>query len=159
MVAQDPTIKICVAGCPISKGDTTMRMLYDTPEKYDAFMEAVKRKAKIGEKLHRFDIVLIPENLRGNLPPGTPMEFSTDTVYGFLSLNPKEVISKIAPRPTYIIHAKDDHVVPYQDAEELARAGGLNCELKLVESGDHFIFGKDDVIESIAGWLRQKFPV
>ena len=157
--AQDPRMKICVAGCPISKGDTTLRMLYDTPEKYAAFMKTVERKAKTGEKLHRFEIVLIPENLRGNLPKGTPMEFSTDTVYGFLSLNPKQVISQIAPRPLFIIHAKDDHVVPYQDAEELAVVGGKNCELELIETGDHFIFGKDDVIQSIARWLGRKFPV
>lgn len=156
--AQDPRMKVCVVGCPVSKGDTTMRMLYDTPEKFDAFMKVVEKKAKNGEKLHRWEIVLIPENLRGNLPKGAVMEFSTDTVYGFLSLNPKETITKIAPRPVFIIHAKDDHVVPYQDAQELKAIGGKNCDLYLMETGDHFIFDKDEAIQSIGKWLPEHFP-
>ena len=157
--AQDARVKVCVSGCPISRGDTTLRMLYDTPEKYEFFMQSVRRKSATGEKLHRFEIVFIPEKLRGNLPQGTPMEFAAATVHGFLSLNPKKVISAISPRPVLILHAKDDHVVPYRDAEELAALAGKNCELKLVDVGDHFIFGRDDIIQSIGGWLVRHLPV
>lgn len=156
--AQDDRIKVCVSGCPIAKGDSTFRLQYDTQEKFEAFMKRVDEAAAKKEKLHRFEIVHIPENLRTNLPPGTPMEFSTDTVYGFLSLNPLEAIKSIAPRPVYIVHAKDDHVVPFEDAEALAALGGESTELVLVDAGDHFIFTDDDIISSITAWLEKKLP-
>jgi dipeptidyl aminopeptidase/acylaminoacyl peptidase len=156
--ADDPRMKVCVAGCPIAKGDTTLRMLYNTPEKFDAFMKHVNEVKQRGGKLARFEIVMIPENLRSNLPKGTPMEFSPDTVHGFLSLNPLETVSRIAPRPLFIIHAKDDHVVPFEDAEELVKRAGDNCKLELIDKGDHFIFGMDSVIQSISQWLLEHFP-
>lgn len=156
--ADDPRIQVCVAGCPIAKGDTTLRMLYNTQEKFSAFMQRVDELKQRNEKLARFEIVMIPENLRSNLPKGTPMEFSPDTVHGFLSLNPLEVVSRIGPRPLFVIHAKDDHVVPYEDAEELVKRAGPNCKLELIDKGDHFIFGMDTVIQSISEWLLAHFP-
>lgn len=156
--AEDDRMKVCVAGCPIAKGDTTLRLLYDTPEKFDKFLKHVQDTRAKNGKLARFEIVFIPENLRTNLPKGTPMEFSPDTVHGFLSLNPLETISRINPRPVFIIHAKDDHVVPVEDAEEIMRRGGKNCQLELIEKGDHFIFGMDSVIESISAWMLKHMP-
>lgn len=156
--AQDTRVKACVAGCPIANGDSTMRLLYDTQEKFDKFLKYVEEKRARGETIPRFEIVMIPEPLRANLPKGTPMEFYADTVDGFLSLNPKEVINDIAPRPVFIIHAKDDHVVPYEDAEELKQIAGSNCDLELIDKGDHFIFGMDSVITSIGNWLVKKVP-
>jgi fermentation-respiration switch protein FrsA (DUF1100 family) len=155
---EDPRIKFCVAGCPIAKGDTTFRLQYDTEAKFKTFLERVAQARAKGEKLARFEIVFIPENLRSNLPKGTPMEFSPDTVDGFLSLNPLDTVSKIAPRPLFIIHAEDDHVVPFEDAQELARRAGPNCKLEIIAKGDHFIFGMDSVIDSIANWLLQHQP-
>ena len=156
--ADDTRIKVCVAGCPIANGDSTLRLLYDTQEKYDQFLQRVEKVRQSSGKIPRFDIVFIPEPLRGNLPKGTPMEFSAATIDGFLSLNPKEVIAKIAPRPVFIIHAKDDHVVPVGEAEQLAKIAGKSCQLELIEKGDHFIFGMDSVIGSIANWLLRELP-
>jgi fermentation-respiration switch protein FrsA (DUF1100 family) len=157
--ADDPRVKVCVAGCPLAKGDSTLRKLYDTEEKYARFMDMVREKKERNALIPRFEIVFIPENLRGFLPKGTPMEFYADTVYGFLSLNPLEMAPRIAPRPLYIIHAKDDHVVPYEDAMELAKRAGRTCKLDLIETGDHFIFGMDSVIRSIGAWLKTHLPV
>ena len=88
--ADDDRVGVCVAGCPLGKGDSPMRMQYDTEEKFAAFLKKVEDKKRKNERLHRFDIVFIPENLRTFLPPGTPMEFSADTVYGFLAMKPME---------------------------------------------------------------------
>jgi len=156
--AEDTRIKATVAGCPISNGDVTLRMLYDTQEKFDRFLKLVEEKRRRNETIPRFEIVNIPEALRGNLPKDTPMEFYADTVDGFLALNPKEVVTRIAPRALFVIHAKDDHVVPVKDAEELAKIAGNNCQLELIEKGDHFIFGLDSVIASIGNWLVKKIP-
>jgi len=156
--ADDARIKFCVAGCPVSNGDVTLRMLYDTQEKFDGFMKRVEDKRRRGETIPRFDIVNIPEALRGNLPKDTPMEFYAETVDGFLALNPKEVAPRIAPRPLFVIHAKDDHVVPVKDAEELARVAGANCDLTILDKGDHFIFGIDSVAVTIGDWIGKKLP-
>jgi fermentation-respiration switch protein FrsA (DUF1100 family) len=156
--ARDKRIKACVAGCPLGHGDSPMRMQYDTDEKFDAFLKNVEEKKRKGELLHRFEIVFIPERLRGFLPEGTPMEFSPDTVGGFLAMQPMKAVSQIAPRPLLIIHAKDDHVVPVKDAEELAEQAGGNCELEIIEAGDHFIFGMQVIIEKIGIWLQRELP-
>ena len=157
-VADDPRVRVCVAGCPLGRGDSTFRLQYDTEEKYAAFMKTVEEKKRRNEKLHRFQIVHIPEPLRGFLPQGTPMEFSTDTVQGFLAMNPMELVSRIAPRPLYIITAVDDHVVPAKDSSALKARAGANCELDLIDKGDHFIFGMDLVIDKIGRWLQKHLP-
>jgi hypothetical protein len=154
-VADDPRVSACVAGCPLGYGDSTFRLQYDTQEKYQAFMKKVEECKRNNRKLHRFDIVRIPENLRSFLPAGTPMEFSPETVDGFLAMNPMEVVSRIAPRPLFIIHAKDDHVVPVGDSIALAKRAGSNCELDLIDLGDHFIFGAQPVISRIGAWLTR----
>jgi pimeloyl-ACP methyl ester carboxylesterase len=156
--AADDRVRVCVAGCPLGKGDSPMRMQYDTEEKFAAFLKKVEDKKRKNERLHRFDIVFIPENLRTFLPPGTPMEFSADTVYGFLAMQPMEAVPRIAPRPLLIIHAKDDHVVPVEDARALAARAGKNCELDLIDMGDHFIFGAQPVIQKSGDWLMRHLP-
>ncbi|MDE2167769.1 MAG: alpha/beta fold hydrolase [Alphaproteobacteria bacterium] len=158
VAAEDKRIKVCVAGCPLAKGDSAFRVQYNTEEKYGAFLKRVDEARRKNERLLRFDLVFIPEKLRGFLPPGTPMEFYADTVDGFLSLNPMAAIGKVSPRPLLIIHAKDDHVVPVADARELAAHGGKTCDLELLETGDHFIFGVDAVGQKIGGWLKRHLP-
>lgn len=157
-VAEDDRVKVCVAGCPLGKGDSTLRLRYNTEEKLAAFLKTVEEKKRKKERLARFDIVFIPENLRKFLPPGTPMEFSADTVYGFLAMNPMEVVSRIAPRPLFIIHAKDDHIVPVDDSRALAARAGENCDLDIIDIGDHFIFGAQPVIQKIGDWLVRHLP-
>jgi uncharacterized protein len=157
--AEDDRVNVCVAGCPLGNGDSPMRMQYNTEEKFAAFLNKVEDKRRKNERLHRFDIVFIPEKLRTFLPSDTPMEFSTDTVYGFLAMKPMEAISRIAPRPLLIVHARDDHVVPVNDARALAARAGKNCELHLIDAGDHFIFGAQPVIYKIANWLMRHLPV
>ena len=156
--ADDDRVKVCVAGCPLGKGDSTLRMLYDTEEKFAQFMKTVEEKKRNNETIARFDIVYIPDNLRTAVPPGAPMEFTADTVYGFLFLNPLEVVPRISPRPLFIIHAEDDHVVPVGDSQALAAEAGDNCDLHLLSAGDHFIFNDPAVAETIGSWLVGHLP-
>ncbi len=78
--------------------------------------------------------------------------------YGVLAMNPMEAVARIAPRPLFIIHAKDDHVVPAQDSTDLAARAGKTCELDLIDIGDHFIFGAQPVIDRIGSWLTRHLP-
>jgi uncharacterized protein len=156
--AQDDRIKACVAGCPFGHGDAAMRNLYGSEEKFQAFMKKVEETKRTNGRLARFEIVFIPENIRNHLPAGTPMEFTATTVYGFLALNPLDVIDRIEPRPLFIIHAADDHVVPVAEARALKARAGAHCELEVIPTGDHFIFSAPPVIERIGDWLVKNFP-
>lgn len=77
--------------------------------------------------------------------------------------SPINAISNESP-PTLVIHAKDDDLVPFSDAEDLANKAKLikmkhPFELKPVESGGHlFLYKKhhaDDCINTIDAFLKQ----
>lgn len=158
-VAEDDRVKACVVGCPLGKGDSIFRMRHRTEEKYEAFLSSVAKSKRDNQRLARWDIVYIPEDLRGNLPAGIPMEFSPDTVNGFLAITAIESVSRIAPRPLLIMHAKDDRVVPFDDSRALAARAGKNCELHLIETGDHYIFRSELVVKQIGDWLMRHVPI
>jgi dipeptidyl aminopeptidase/acylaminoacyl peptidase len=156
--ARDKRIKACVAGCPLANGDAILRKQYPTQAQFDDFMGKVEAAKRDGTRIHRYEIVHIPEHLRGALPPGTPMEFTADTIYGFLDMNPAEYVAQLAPAPLLLVHAVDDEVVPIEESRRLAKLAGGNCELVELGSGNHFIFGMQPCIERIAAWLQRRFP-
>jgi fermentation-respiration switch protein FrsA (DUF1100 family) len=156
--AQDERIKACVAGCPFGRGDAALRNQYNTEEKFQAFLKKVEKKKRTNGRLGRFEIVFIPENIRSHLPTGTPMEFTATTVYGFLALNTLDVVAQIEPRPLFIIHAADDHVVPVDSAHALKARAGAHCDVEIIPAGDHFIFSAKPVIQRIGDWLTKNFP-
>lgn len=157
--ATDERIKVCVAGCPPARSEGSILRQYDTPEKLAAFMERVERAGRDGTKIGRFEIVRIPEQLRERLPANTPMEFTAETVYGFLSFRSIDYVGKIAPRPLLLMHAENDDVVPVGQSRLIAERAGANSELKIVKEGNHFFFGSDEVIAYIRQWLLTKLPV
>jgi fermentation-respiration switch protein FrsA (DUF1100 family) len=57
-------------------------------------------------------------------------------------INPKEfspraVIKDIAPRPVFLIHSKDDTMIPVENSYELLNAGGNNVKLWETKDVDH----------------------
>lgn len=157
--ADDQRVKVCVAGCPIANGESTFRLRHNTEEKFAAFLQAVKAKRANKERVARWDIIFIPESLRKNLPAGIPMEFTPETVDGFLAIDALQAVPRIAPRPLLIVHATDDHVVPFEEAQALAARAGKNCELELVGPLDHHIFLAESVIHKIGDWLDRHMPI
>lgn len=153
--ASDSRIRACVAGCPIARGETVLRLQYDTEEKWQQFLEKIDRHSHSGEKFHRFEIVSIPEDIRDNLPPGTPMWFSPETARSFIGLEPIGDVKRIPPRPLLLLHAVDDRVVPASESEELRQQVPDHCDLHRLDAGDHFIFGRPEVCTAIADWLAK----
>jgi uncharacterized protein len=156
--AEDQRIKVCVSTCALGRGDSIFRMRHGSEAAYSAFMKSIEEKRRRKERVHRWDIVYIPEDLRKNLPAGIPMEFFPETIDGFLAINAMESVSRIAPRPLFILHAKDDRVVSYEDSVALAARAGGNCKLHLVETGDHYILRLPFIGEMIGEWLMQHLP-
>ena len=156
--ARDPRIKVCVAGCPLANGDAVLRKQYPTSEAMESFFKKVEDARRSGTLIGRYEIVHIPEKLRGVLPPGTPMEFTAETVYGFRDMDPVDAAKHLGNRPLFLIHAVDDDVVPVEESRILAKIAGGNCELVELPEGNHFIFGMEPCIAQITGWLQRKLP-
>jgi fermentation-respiration switch protein FrsA (DUF1100 family) len=67
-----------------------------------------------------------------------------------------ETVSKLAPRPLFLIHAKGDETIPYTVSEELYRRAGEPKRLLLLEGGSHGSAQHDpSVNQQVVAWLRE----
>ena len=109
----------------------------------------------------RYDIVPIPERLRGGLSKRSIMEFPAETAQSMYDFRADEMVGKIAPRPLLLLHSAKDSVTPTQESIELFRRAEQPAELHLLSDVDHFMFGEENprVVQLISHWLARYFPV
>jgi alpha-beta hydrolase superfamily lysophospholipase len=144
-------------------GHTKFELQHSGPGAWDKFSATLKRgkelRAKTGEsiKIPRYDIVPIPEGMRGNLAPGSVMEFPLETVESMLAFRANDVVSKIAPRPLLLLHASTDSVTPTEQSIVLFQKAGSPTDLHLVADVDHFMFAENNVmvIDIVRTWLKK----
>ncbi len=67
----------------------------------------------------RYDVVPIPEKMRGLLPPGSIMEFPLETVESMMAFRANDVVGNIAPRPLLLLHSAKDSVTPTEQSVDL----------------------------------------
>jgi hypothetical protein len=148
-------------------GESKFRKQHESPAAWQRFTEMMARgkaaKAK-GETIMvpRFDIVPIPEHLRGHLAQNSIMEFTFDTVESMFNFRANEVVGQIAPRPLLLLHASKDSVTPTEQSLRLfEHAGKSSTDLHLLPDVDHFMFSLENprVIAIIRAWLEKFFPV
>lgn len=110
--------------------------------------------------ISRYDIVPIPEKMRGLLPPGSLMEFPLETVESMLAFRANDVVGKIAPRPLLLLHSAKDSVTPTDQSVELFRHAGQPTDLHLMADVDHFMFthGSPLVADLIGNWMDKHLP-
>jgi fermentation-respiration switch protein FrsA (DUF1100 family) len=145
-------------------GLTKFQRQHAVPGAWDKFMGTVesgrKRRAETGQsiKIPRFDIVPIPEGMRGNLAPGSIMEFPLETVESMLDFRANDVVGRIAPRPLLLLHASTDSVTPTEQSIALFQNAGMPADLHLVADVDHFMFaeGNPMVTDIVRTWLRKR---
>ena len=122
-----------------------------------------KHKAETGESpmVSRWDIVPIPEHLRGNLAPNSFMEFPGDTAQSMYDFVADNVVGDIAPRPLLLLHSSKDSVTPTEQSIEMFKRAGQPTDLHLSAETDHFMFAEDNVrvISILKEWLDKFFPV
>jgi uncharacterized protein len=108
----------------------------------------------------RYDIVPIPEKLRGLLPAGSISEFPLETVESMMAFNANEVVGKIAPRPLLLLHSANDSVTPTEQSVDLFNCAGRPTDLHLMADVDHFMFshGSPLVADLIRNWLDKHLP-
>lgn len=140
---------------------------HPTPEAWSRFTslmaEGQRHREQTGEPLmvKRWDIVPVPEHLRKNLPVGSVMDFTADTMASICSFRPKDVIAQLAPRPLLMLHSANDSVTPTAQAIEVFQNAGKGAELILLTEVDHFPFadGNGRLPQILKGWLARYFPV
>ena len=152
--AVDDRIRACVAACPIGVGERWLQAIAGTHERWTQTRRSADRARSAGEPMHRFDIVPIPEDLRGHLPSTTPMEFSAETFFALRELNAENQIGRISPRPLLLMHAADDRVVACSESDELALLGGPTTDYERLTRGDHFITADPEAQQLMADWLH-----
>jgi uncharacterized protein len=145
-------------------GLTKFRRQHAAPGAWEKFMGTVERGRKLRSetgqsiKLPRFDIVPIPEGMRGNLAPGSIMEFPLETVESMLDFRANDVVGRIAPRPLLLLHASTDSVTPTEQSIALFQKAGMPADLHLVADVDHFMFaeGNPMVTDIVRTWLKKR---
>jgi fermentation-respiration switch protein FrsA (DUF1100 family) len=122
-----------------------------------------RRRKKAGETIMvpRYDIVPIPPALRGNVAPGSIMEFPFDVVDSMYTFRANDVVGKIAPRPLLLLHPANDSVTPTEQSIDLFRHAGQPTDLHLVAGVDHFVLSESNmlVVTLVRNWLEKHFPV
>lgn len=68
---------------------------------------------------------------------------------------PVEVVSKISPRPVFIIHGEEDMLVPVEQGKMLFERASEPKELILIPGANHgFSWHREEMIEKILNWLE-----
>jgi uncharacterized protein len=161
----DGRFAACIATGGWGDGETKFRAQHASPEawrRFGAMMEEGRRRKARGETLMvpRYDIVPIPPGLRGNLSPGSIMEFPFEVVESMVAFRANDVVGRIAPRPLLLMHPAHDSVTPTEQSIELFRRAGQPCDLHLVADVDHFILSEGNtlVLDIVRDWLKKYFP-
>ena len=148
-------------------GATKFRAQHASPEAWEKFTAMLaagpEHKARTGQSLmvSRYDIVPIPEHLRGHLATKSVMEFPVETAQSMFDFKAEEVVGNIAPRPLLLMHAAKDSVCPAEQSIELFKRAGHPTELHLLTDVDHFLLAEGNVRARaiLKGWLDRYFPV
>jgi pimeloyl-ACP methyl ester carboxylesterase len=147
-------------------GERKFRGQHPTPEawaRFTAMLEEGRRhRERTGESLMvpRYEIVPIPEHLRGHVADKSVMMFPAETAQSMFDFRAEEVIGQIAPRPVLLLHSAADSVTPTEQSIEMFRRAGQPCDLHLFAETDHFMFAESNtrVRTVVYDWLAKYFP-
>ncbi len=161
----DRRIAACISSGGWGDGAKKFRKQHSSPrawKRFTAMMKEGKRRSRSGKPMMvpRYDIVPIPPRLRGNLAPGSIMEFPFEVVETMYAFNANEVVGRIAPRPLLLLHSANDSVTPTEQSVELFQRAGKPTDLHLIADVDHFMFSEGNtlVVNLVRNWLDKHFP-
>lgn len=163
----DPRVACCISSGGWGDGVKKFRKQHESAEAWARFQKILddgpKYRAQHGKSMMvpRFDIVPIPLHLRGNLAPGSHVEFPFEVVESMVNFRANDVVGKIAPRPLLLLHPSLDTVTPTEQSIDLFNLAGQPTDLYLVSKVDHFLLqeGNQLVIDLVDNWLAKHFPV
>jgi pimeloyl-ACP methyl ester carboxylesterase len=163
----DHRIAAVVSASGWGHGERKFRGQHPGPEawaKFTAMLEEGKRhRARTGQSLMvpRYDIVPIPQHMRGHVVPGSIQMFPAETAQSMYDFRAEEVVGRIAPRPLLLLHSASDQVTPVEQSIGLFEHAGEPTELHLFADTDHFMFAESNtrVRRTVQNWLAEYFPV
>jgi alpha-beta hydrolase superfamily lysophospholipase len=161
----DARIAACISSGGWGNGQKKFRKQHESPQawaKFSAMLEEGRRRAQRGERMMvpRFDIVPIRPELRGNLAPGSHLEFPFEVVESMYAFTANDVVGRIAPRPLLLLHPAHDTVTPTEQSIDLFLHAGQPADLHLFAQTDHFLFsdGNAMVHSVLRDWLARYLP-
>jgi uncharacterized protein len=148
-------------------GERKFRGQHPTPEgwaKFTAMLaEGNRHRERTGQSLMvpRYDIVPIPEHLRGHVVAGSVQMFPAETAQSMFDFRAEDVVGSITPRPLLLLHSATDSVTPTEQSIAMFSRAGQPTELHLFADTDHFMFAESNtrVREVVRNWLDAYFPV
>ena len=148
-------------------GERKFRGQHPTPEawaKFTGMLEEGKGyRARTGKPLMvpRYDIVPIPQHLRGHLAAGSVQMFPSETAQSMYDFRADDVVGGMAGRPLLLLHSSVDSVTPTEQSIELFKRAAQPTDLHLFAETDHFMFAESNtrVRTVIFDWLARYFPV
>jgi alpha-beta hydrolase superfamily lysophospholipase len=165
--AVDGRVAAAISSGGWGDGERKFRGQHRTPEAWAKFAgmldEGKRHRARTGKPhmVERYDIVPIPEHLRGHLAEGSVQMFEAETALSMYEFRADEVVARMAPRPLLLLHSSVDSVTPTEQSIELFRRAGQPTDLHLFAETDHFMFAESNtrVRTVLHDWLAQYFPV
>jgi hypothetical protein len=163
----DARIAAVISASGWGHGERKFRGQHPTPQafaKFTAMLEEGRRhRERTGASLMvpRYEIVPIPEHMRGHVVPGSIQMFPAETAQSMYDFRAEEVVGRIAPRPLLLLHSASDSVTPVEQSIGLFRHAGQPTELHLFADTDHFMFAESNtrVRRIVQDWLAHYFPV
>jgi pimeloyl-ACP methyl ester carboxylesterase len=162
----DTRIAACISSGGWGDGEKKFRKQHEAPEAWKRFstmVEEGRKRAKRGESMTvpRYDIVPMRPELRGNVAPGSILEFPFEVVESMLAFRANDVVGRIAPRPLLLLHPSDDTVTPTEQSVDLFLHARMPADLHLVAGVDHFLFSEGNtlVLNLVRDWLAQHLPI
>jgi pimeloyl-ACP methyl ester carboxylesterase len=148
-------------------GERKFRGQHPTPEAWAKFTamlaEGKRHRAETGRSLMvpRYDIVPIPDHLRGHLAAHSVVTFPAETAQSMYDFRAEDVVGRIAPRPLLLLHSATDSVTPTEQSIAMFERAGSPSELHLFADTDHFMFAESNVRvrQVVVDWLANYFPV
>jgi alpha-beta hydrolase superfamily lysophospholipase len=128
----------------------------------DMLAEGKRHREKTGKSLMvpRYDIVPIPEHLRGHLSQNSIQMFTAETAQSMMDFRADDVIGNAKGRPILLLHSSVDSVTPTEQSIEMFKRASQPCDLHLFAETDHFMFAESNtrVRSVIYDWLDKYFP-
>jgi len=161
----DRRVAACISSGGWGDGAKKFRRQHASPrawKRFTAMMKEGRRRRRSGKSMRvpRYEIVPIPPRLRGNLAPGSIMEFPFEVVESMYAFNANAVVGRISPRPLLLLHSASDSVTPTEQSVELFTLAGRPTDLHLIADVDHFMFSEGNalVLNLVRNWLDKHFP-
>jgi uncharacterized protein len=163
----DPRVAAVISSGGWGDGERKFRGQHPGEEAWAKFMAMLASgegyRPKHGKPLMvpRYDIVPIPQHLRGHVVAGSHSEFTWETARSMFDFRADDVVGKIAPRPLLLLHSSKDSVTPTEQSVEMFKRAGQPTDLHLFAETDHFMLAESNtrVRTVVAGWLEKFFPV